>query len=156
MQPILSRNNGERSPALAFTHKRKSIMNRHTLTTDEAREITNRVSEMTPEMLAKKMAPYGKIERGMRKSKPTDLFSAYVWRMIRFLNGSNTMMPMTAEFWVANGVADELGYEHREISSRDDGVQAIVKILDGKINDVAEVFGENLTVNARRWHTGLV
>lgn len=59
------------------------------------------------EEIARRLAPYGNIDNGLRKSKPDDNgLIQYIWRMARFHSGANTDMPVTPYLWLQNYLDD--------------------------------------------------
>jgi len=112
----------------------------------------------TEKEIARRIAPYGDTDRGIRKSKPDDNgLIQYLWRMARFHSGEDTHMPVSA-FWWLQDYLDERGIDASVSGIHDDRGQEIMDELDSVVAEVlTEEFGRSDAEAARRWQkAGLV
>ena len=111
------------------------------------------------EEIAKRIAPYGDVERGIRKSKPEDETGLiqWFWRWCRFHSGEDTHMPVTSQFWLKDWLEEEgflpVEFERGEnASSRYDITNEVASELDDVVTKVLrEEFGKSDLEAARRW-----
>lgn len=105
-----------------------------------------------PKNIAQKIAPYGDIERGVRKSKPEDEngLVKYVWRLVRFHTGADTHMPVTAFWWLQDWI-DEKGIDASVSGIHDEKGKEILDEADELVDEVIGVFGLDPTSAARTW-----
>jgi hypothetical protein len=110
----------------------------------------------TEKEIARRIAPYGDTDRGIRKSKPDDNgLIQWIWRWCRFHGGNDMSMPVTAEFWLKDwlenkGILPEFngenGTERRKI------VSEVTSELDSVVKKVLrEEFGKSDFEAAKRW-----
>ena len=95
-----------------------------------------------------KLAPYGDVSRGLRKSRPKNEngLVQYVWRYVRFHSGQDTHIPVTCDGWLRNylkNFKDDVNYTS-------DMTQAS-KDVDPLVTYVCDQFGLDDTKAARRW-----
>lgn len=122
--------------------------------------------------LPEALAPYGDIDRGLRRSRPSGSgLAQYVWRMARFHSGKDTHMPVTCFMWLREWMHDEgLLPERPDATHRHEPERmraynrecsrlesAMANALSPVVDDVLSVFGLDDTQAARRWkRAGLV
>jgi hypothetical protein len=108
--------------------------------------------------IAKRIAPYGDIDRGIRKSKPDDNgLIQFVWRFARFHSGDDMHMPMTAYFWLQDFLDDN--YIDASVTGiHDEKGKEILDLLDDVVTDVLRnEFEIDDTTAARHWSaSGLI
>jgi len=110
------------------------------------------------EEIARRLAPYGDIDRGLRKSKPDDNgLVQYIWRMARFHSGADNHMPVTAYWWLQEYLDDN--YIDASVTGiHDDAGQEIMDEIDTVVTKVlVEEFNMSDKEAAKRWkRAGLI
>jgi DNA-binding transcriptional ArsR family regulator len=107
--------------------------------------------------MAERLAPYGNVENGLRKSRPTSEsgLAQYVWRMARFHSGKDTHMPVTCEFWLSSWMEERgmIPTIRESTSSRDrrSKITEATKEIEPLVTSVLEEFGLDDTKAASRW-----
>lgn len=110
------------------------------------------------EEIARRIAPYGDTDRGIRKSKPDgNGLIQWVWRWARFHTGEDTHMPVSARFWLKDWLEEEgfiPEYDPNSIGDQDRmGITSDVEneLEETVANVIREQFGESDLEGARRW-----
>lgn len=110
------------------------------------------------EEIARRLAPYGSIDNGLRKSKPSDNgLIQYIWRMARFHSGADTHMPMTAYWWLQDYLDDNL-VDASVTGIHDDAGKEIMDEIDSLVVEVLrDEFGLSDKEAVKRWkRAGLI
>ena len=81
----------------------------HDLTDEQTTEVMAKLADLLtlPNML-RDCTPRGS-GKAIKTNKPKNGVMAYVWRMARFHNGTDTTMPMTATFDLGAGIREMTG-----------------------------------------------
>lgn len=108
--------------------------------------------QLSSKEIARKISPYGEIERGVRKSKPKDEngLVQYIWRHVRFCSGENMHMPTTSYFWLQDWVDDQ-DIDANVCGVFDEKGKDILDEVDQKIEEVMEIHGLDSDKAAKRW-----
>lgn len=124
------------------------------------------IENLDPRKVAEGIAPYGKVDRGVRSSRPKNEngLVQYVWRMVRFHTGEDNHMPVTCQFWLTEYLEEEgiiperirgLDFDdparRENLRERKDTQREIEKALDPFIDEVIEEFGMDPNAAAKRW-----
>lgn len=105
------------------------------------------------EEIARRIAPYGDVERGIRKSKPEDETGLiqFLWRMCSFHNGQNPHMPVTAYWWLQDWIDDQR-IDASVSGIHDERGKEILDELGAVVKRVLRnQFGKSDLEAARRW-----
>ena len=105
------------------------------------------------EEIARRIAPYGDTDRGIRKSKPEGESGLiqFLWRMCSFHSGQNPHMPVTAYWWLQRWIDDQ-GIDASVSGIHDERGKEILNELDGVAANVLwNQFGKSDLEAAKRW-----